>query len=301
MTDAQIHCCLCNHSRSKPVPFIDPDSGRRVVKSSGYHWRLCMNCGNAFPTQIVSLAEMQEYWNRNRVLSNVKNEEEIWNIRYRQGDIWAKRTWEILQNHTQKKSGRFLDIACGLGATVKFFQDHGWQSEGLDADPNTASMHKKLGINVTIGQIEQFNYQDRFDVILIAHAFYFITEPLDFIRRVKSMLNENGTFIVLLSNLLSAHSGSGPSYVHTCFPTPESLAFTLQHEGFERCEILCMKGSTYVVAHAAHAEKKLQKNVSGFSLLRTYLMHVTHSCRHKLFGRPRQIIVNFVKKLLKKL
>jgi SAM-dependent methyltransferase len=241
---------------------------------------------------------MQLYWNRNRVVDSAVDQESIWRGRYREAEIWAGRTWDVVQPFMPTKPGRFLDIACGLGATAKFFQDRGWYAEGQDADPNTRAAHEHFGIKSTIGQIENIRYDEPFDFISIAHAIYFISDPVGFIRRVRGMLRPGGVFIVLLSDLLSAHSGGGPSYVHTWFPTGESLAVILEREGFVVRRNLRMKGSIFVVATWDAQGSSADSALPPWVMWRIYARHCTHRARHQLWGRPRRMAVDMVKKII---
>lgn len=286
-------CPLCGGSLSWRVPFVKPE-----ISVANYHWRCCARCGNGFPTQVFSLEEMQSYWNRNRVVESTADQESIWRGRYREAEIWAARTWEAAQPFMPEKPGRFLDIACGLGATAKFFQDRGWYAEGQDADPNTRAAHEHFGIKSTIGQIENIRYDEPFDFISIAHAIYFISNPVGFIRRVRGMLRPGGVFIVLLSDLLSAHSGGGPSYVHTWFPTGESLAIILEREGFVVRRKLRMKGSVFVIATLDAQAGSADSVLSSWEVCRIYMRHWTHGIRHILWGRPRRMAADIVKKVI---
>ena len=74
---------------------------------------------------------------------------------------------------------------------------HGWDAEGVDADPSTARFHRELGIRVRIGQFEQIEATSGYDLIHIAHAIYFITDPMDFIRGVRARLGPGGLFSAL--------------------------------------------------------------------------------------------------------
>ncbi len=296
MSEKNAICPLCGGMRSWPVPFVKPE-----VDVADYHWRCCARCGNAFPTQAFSLAEMQAYWNRNRVVDSAADQESIWRGRYREAEIWAQRTWDVAQPFMPAKPGRFLDIACGLGATAKFFQDKGWYAEGQDADPNTRAAHEYFGIKSTIGQIENISYDEPFDFISIAHAIYFISDPAAFIRRVRGMLRPGGVFLVLLSDVLSAHSGGGPSYVHTWFPTGESMAVVLEREGFRVRRNLRMKGSIFVLATSEQPMKPRDDVLPPFVAWRIYARHWTHGLRHALWGRPRRMAANIAKKVIGRL
>lgn len=285
-------CPLCDHDNSKEVPFFDPKSRKLVSRNSEYHWRVCGRCGNAYPSLQPGLAELQAYWDRNRVELDDSSSNAIWNGRKAAERLWADRTYAFVKPYFTENMFRFLDIACGLGGTVKLFQDYGWQAEGVDADPNARRHHEELGISATIGQVESVDTSSGFDLISIAHAIYFVTNPRAFIQRVRTMLAPGGLFLVVLSDLLSSWSDGMPGYAHTWYPTSESLVFVLKQEGFDVVAVQRIKGSIMVLARSTD----IAQQPIGYPL-KAYFAHATHRIRYALLGMPRRNFVNFVRKL----
>ena len=102
-----------------------------------------------------------------------------------------------------KAAGSFLDIGCGLGEAVRTFASHGWDAEGIDADQSTAPVHREIGIRARIGQLEDFEVDKTYDMIHCAHAIYFITDPMRFLRMVRERLAPAGIFCVVIADFLS--------------------------------------------------------------------------------------------------
>lgn len=289
-------CPLCDSCRSWTIPFFDHESNAVVRRGAGYHWRLCKVCGNGFPSTEPTLAELQIYWNRNRIDGvEAPLADEVWRYRLAVSRIWAQRSYDFVMPFVHSDSRRFLDVACGLGETVALFQEQGWQAEGVDADPNVKVFHERRGIRTTIGQMESVDSSSRFDLISIAHAIYFITEPRLFVRRVGDMLDERGLFLVLLSDLLSSMNSGSPGYVHTWYPTSYSLAYLLEREGFEVLSCRRAKGSTMVVA------RKGNSVCSKVHPYRTYWAHLSQGLRYRLAGKPLLAAVALLKLLYKSL
>ncbi|TPQ28506.1 class I SAM-dependent methyltransferase [Methylomonas sp. HW2-6] len=293
----QAHVCpICAAEQSRPIPFRDPDSGLRVLKTAGYHWRLCGTCGNAFPTQTVSLAELQQYWDRNRVIDDTPaaEAEAVWQGRWQASQVWAQRTYDFVAPFLRPDMQHFLDVACGLGATVALFRDKGWQAEGVDADPNTRQFHEKAGVSVTIGQVENLQPGAAFDVVSIAHAIYFVSRPRQFVQQVAAMLKPDGLFVVIVSDLLSSFSDSCPGYAHTWYPSADALVYLLEQEGFVVIARRRLKGSIMILA------KPGQTVAPRAFPRRDYWLHMSQAWRFKLLGRPYRCLVNGLKKLLRK-
>lgn len=287
-------CPLCEGTASRTVPFRDHECGETVRRETGYHWRVCLTCGNAYPSEQPSLEELQAYWNRNRVDFNADQDiDAVWQERFRDSAIWAKRTYDFVSPFVRPGMSRFLDIACGLGATVSLFKEQGWHAEGVDADPNTKSFHDRLGISVTIGQVEQLDDRARFDLISIAHAIYFVTDPRKFIRFVRGLLTPDGMFLVVLSDLLSANTDGKPGYVHTWYPTAESLIYVLEQEGFKILRSTRLKGSILVLAKISE-----HTIIPIGHPLRACLAHLSHDIRFCVWGSPRRFLAGIAKRIL---
>lgn len=276
-------CPICGDHVSWPIPFVDEKSGAKLQRTSGYRWCLCRLCGTAYPFPAPSLPELQSYWDRNRIeADSAPVTEEVWQGRLRASRVWAERTYDFVVPHVQSQLLRFLDIACGLGATVALFGEKGWTAEGVDADPNAREFHQRLGIRSTIGQIENVDTANRYDLVGIAHAIYFITDPRGFVRRVREMLDTGGLFVVVLSDLLSTLCAGSPQYAHTWYPTADSLTYLLEQEGFELIASKTTHGSILILARK---RSDAVTHPQGHPR-RAHLNFISHSWRYRLIGFP---------------
>jgi SAM-dependent methyltransferase len=192
---------------------------------------------------------------------------------------WAERIFQFVEGSLRKGPGRFLDIACGLGNTVSLFGRKGWDAHGIDADPNTKEFHERLGIRTTIGQIENLDPGTKYDLISIAHAIYFISNPREFVRKIHGMLSENGLFLVVVSDVLASTNPARPSLALTWEPTLRSLKYFLQMEGFHVLKTTTIKGSSFVLARPGPTRR-----CHAMPIL-AYLQHATHEWRYLIYGR----------------
>lgn len=290
-------CPICGDPASWSIPFFDEESGETIKRSSGYHWRLCRQCGTAYPFPAPSLPELQAYWNRNRVEGDTAPvTEAVWQWRLQASRVWAQRTYDFVLPHVRSKTRRFLDIACGLGATVALFGEKGWKAEGVDADPNVWQFHERLGIKTTIGQIECLNSFGEYNLIAISHAIYFIGDPKGFVQRVKSLLSNDGLFLVTLSDLMSVFCDGKPQYVHTWYPTQESLSYLLEQEGFKILGTHAISGSIMVLAKLQTLQDRQTPKSHPYWV---YARFLSHSLRYKLVGLPLIKTARIIKKILR--
>ena len=278
-----MQCPICRSSDLTPVPFdripeVDVIVARHGL-GAGYGWLLCRTCGNAAPSEQPDRAVLSEYWQTNRTTSDAPA---AWEYRRKIARIGAERSWaRFAPLYTGAKPGRFLDIACGLGATVRRFQDGGWTASGIDADGTTKVHHDHFGIDTRIGQIEDQTWPDRFDLVQIAYAIYFITDPGAYLARLRDVIAPDGTLAIVMADLLASTQQGGPSYLHTWLPTPESLQVALSLAGYRT--VLCERvhDSWFI---AAKPGQSAPPPINGNAI---WLAHRTREMRWRAIGAPR--------------
>ena len=294
-------CPICNDQGFWPIPFADdPDVARWLADggtSADYEWRLCRRCGNAYPSQPPDIGVLQRLWTLKRGDETLTPEasEKAWEYRRRISRAGAARSYREFAPLAARTPGRFVDIGCGLGETVRIFADHGWDAQGIDPDPSTESHHRSLGIKTRIGQFELIEDATSYDIIHIAHAIYFITDPMNFIRTVRQRLNPGGLFCIVLADLMANADAGRPSYSHTFYPTAASMQYALALGGFEIVRTSHRSGSIYIAARLAAAPKLPRVHPAA-----TLLLHRTKPLRYAWFGRPYLALRQFAAKLLKR-
>jgi len=249
-----MHCPICDGGDYWLIPFaLDPkiERWRHEEGVEGtYEWRLCRRCGNPYPSHQPHLRVLQKVWLEHKSTPGLTVDElkHAWAKRRSAARAIAARSFKIFAPLDGNSGRRFLDIACGFGETVKKFGDHGWDAEGIDADSSIAQLHREIGIRVRHGQIEEMDLGAGYQIIHIAHAIYFITNPMRFLSEVRKRLAADGVFCVVLSDFFTHHDPSLPSYAHTFFPSAASMRYALALAGFETIVCKKLSGSIYITA-----------------------------------------------------
>jgi len=262
---------------------------------AAYAWHLCSRCGNAYPSAQPDLRVLRRIWEVNRSIEEPHQEQAVWQYRQSISRVGAERSYRLFAPLAARQPGRFLDIACGLGETVRKFSSQGWDSEGVDADASMERFHCQLGIRARIGQFEQLEFGQDYDIIHIAHAIYFITNPLEFMHTVRERLAPNGLFCIVLADFMLNHDPGLPSYAHSFFPTASSMRYALALAGFETVLSRRLAGSIYIAARPA----------SNPPLPRVWpaairLGYLTKRLRYALIGRPYLALRRLVKFVLRR-
>lgn len=293
-----MNCPICDHREFWQIPAIRDAQVEHLRALEGddaaYDWRLCRHCGNAYPSNPPKLRVLQKLWALNRTdCDSASGEmEDIWAYRRAIAKAGAERSYRLFAPLAKPK-GRFLDIACGLGETVRTFAAHGWDAEGIDADPSTAPIHHEIGIKARIGQFEEAALGTGYDIIHIAHAIYFITDPMRFMRIVRERLAPDGLFCIVLADFLANSDRGLPGYVHTFFPTGRSMRYALALSGFETVLVKRKSGSIFIAARLAQNPATPFVWPAGILLL-----YRTKILRYALFGRPYLWLRRAVKTLI---
>jgi SAM-dependent methyltransferase len=229
-------CIICGSARWEPVPFDRNAATDAILERRGlaatYNWRVCMQCGNATPASPPDPGALEEIWQSNRKTPG--DQAAQWAYRRRIAEIGAQRSWDVFASlHKGAQPGRFLDIACGHGMTVKLFQERGWQAEGNDIDATMKPFHDELGVSTRIGPVENQNWDEPFDLIQIAYAIYFITDPKAYLGRLRALIRPGGHLAIVIADHLAYTCSGGPGYYHTFIPTADSLQYLLSEAGYK--------------------------------------------------------------------
>ena len=300
-------CPICDASAAWPVAFHhapEVDHWRALIGDTApYRWLLCQTCGNAYPSVQPDLRVLARFWEAARTSDKAEDAAANWAYRRRISRIGGERAYRVFSPLlAHKPPGRFLDIACGLGETVRSFSERGWNAEGIDADPATKPLHEEIGIRSHIGQFETVDIEAGVDVIHISYAIYFITNPMNFLREVRRRLAADGLFCIVLADFMACSDGGLPGYSHSFLPTSASLRYALALAGFKT--VLCRRvaGSLYLVARPAEVTPPRiwppqvwppQVWPRGI-----YLLHRTKALRYALIGRPYLALRQVAKRVL---
>ncbi|MDQ7004335.1 MAG: class I SAM-dependent methyltransferase [Ghiorsea sp.] len=145
-----------------------------------------------------------------------------------------------------KEQGKLLDIGCASGDFLAGVQQGSlWEVYGTDINPEVvASVQKKLGLDVRVGEIENIGFDAGFfDVIRVQDILEHVPQPLVFLKACRRIIADDGTFYLSVPNGLAdaqnlvdyyakydspAFSGAG----HIYFLSFPSLKLLFKQAGF---------------------------------------------------------------------
>lgn len=100
---------------------------------------------------------------------------------------------------------KVLEIGAGFGATLSYLKEQNIAKEvvGIDIPANENKSPFKNIDTFLYGDIEQLDlqqYKNHFDCIILADVLEHLKNPLEVLKKIKSLLNENGEILVSIPN-----------------------------------------------------------------------------------------------------
>jgi 2-polyprenyl-3-methyl-5-hydroxy-6-metoxy-1,4-benzoquinol methylase len=136
------------------------------------------------------------------------------------------------------KDAKLLDVGAANGFFISLAERKGFNATGIELSEDAVEWAKKLGRRVFQSDAMSMSLSEKFDAITVLDVLEHLTQPEEFLARVKLNLNTNGFLLINVPNEGSFFAKlSGKSW-HSYVP-PEHLFY------FNRkslCSILSMNG-----------------------------------------------------------
>lgn len=139
------------------------------------------------------------------------------------------------------KSGRLLDVGCGLGWLVVLAKKMGFDAQGIDSGKACISVGKKyLKANAKLVELCKYRPKEKFDLIVANHVLEHSNNPISFLEDVKRVLKRGGWVLIICPNFDSLMRwlfqerwyGLVPKQ-HRYQYSPKSLKYLLEKNGFK--------------------------------------------------------------------
>lgn len=171
--------------------------------------------------------------------------------------------------------GKFLDIGCGSGSSVRVAKDLGWDAVGVDIDTKLIALgREKLDVDIrNVPLLESGFEANQFNFIRLRDVIEHLPNPYDVLLEVKRLLVPGGFALIATPNedalptQLRLFMGGKRDTVATVAPphhvhgfTPKTLKRILDRAGLKVCQLKTTTpvDPTYVTArNMQSAESKL--------------------------------------------
>ena len=170
--------------------------------------------------------------------------------------------------------GKILDVGCGNGGFLRMMKRRNYEVEGTEwTETSALRASAESELTVYAGDLVSLDLSDRcFDAVTMWHVFEHLRDPLETLKAVHSLLNDNGVLFLSLPNHESWQARCfGTSWFHLDPPRhlfgfgPHSLHTLLQSAGFsiDRCHTFSLEQNPYGFMQSA-------LNAAGFPRDRAY-------------------------------
>lgn len=185
MSLVDVNCALCESTKKESV----------FKTKSGQFLSRCLRCGFQFYSPRPDSQRIEAYY----------HEEEF----YEKTNITAVEiVMEILAHHNLR-SGKLLDIGCGVGALVALAGKKGWDAVGMDPSPKAAELAKQvLDLDIMQSYLGDTPFDPKtFDVVVLLAVLEHAFDPVAIMKNVWEILKPGGWVIASTPNLdnLSYH------------------------------------------------------------------------------------------------
>lgn len=121
------------------------------------------------------------------------------------GKYIIRKTFELAQGP------KVLDVACGNGSLTKLMADHYPIVVGVDGSKEKIKMARRNAPEVKfyVSMFEDFNIDKRFDSIVMINVLEHVENPVVFLKKAKSLLNQGGEVVAFVPNALSLNRRIG--------------------------------------------------------------------------------------------
>ena len=159
-------------------------------------------------------------------------------INKRFANVSRSKTFLNIVSTFDLKNKKVLDIGCSNG---EFLAHFGPDSLGLTIIEEEVKEGQSRGLNISLANIEDENFylDEKFDVIFANNIFEHMQSPHNFLLKIKSFLNENGTLILgvpcipYITPLMYLNKFRGAlASLHINFFTRSTLAKTAEFAGW---------------------------------------------------------------------
>lgn len=189
-------CDLCGHDKARSYP--NPANNPRIVR--------CVSCGLVYTYPRPS---DDEY------LKVSATDPMVWRppdfLEDREGARYRALLDELA---TLKSSGRFVEIGCGHGFTLKLARERGYEVYGVELQDHLADYaRKELDLNVTTGELTDASFASEFfDIIIMWNVLEHGLSPTRLLEEVYRILRKGGIVSILVPNVESFNARKNPDW-----------------------------------------------------------------------------------------
>jgi SAM-dependent methyltransferase len=243
-----VDCGLCGSNRYEP--FLTRGDLLLFIPGD-FHYVKCLDCGLVYLNPRPTADSMDEIYPRDYHQYSFGYGRDFYNPFRAMRYYGLKKRVRAIQKI--KNTGKLLDVGCSSGDFLFVAREMtDWDVHGVEPSHSASRYAKEqLGLDVYNGSLEQAPFSDdTFDIVTIWNVLEHLPDPLSSLKRINSLLRQDGLLVLNTPNLGSLDARIFGHY-WTGFEIPRhfyvfsriTLKETLQKAGFKLMKTQCIYGS----------------------------------------------------------
>lgn len=234
--------------KSDGTKWICPLCGRTMrllLVSAGFRYYECRTCQLAQVAPTPSPLELQTYYSTAYEVDFEGYSRRI--------NAYAAADLAMLGRPVLEP--RLLEIGSSWGLFLDFARRQGWRVAGVElSEPSSTWAREQLGLKVTSGSLQGSEYLDSeaFDAAVAWHVIEHDTDPIAFLRNIRSSLKPGGRIALRTPNFYSLPARLNKSAwewlgapAHLTLFSMHSLGIALQQTGFRVERMFTRRGDAH--------------------------------------------------------
>lgn len=222
-------CIVCSNQKDNEL----------YLEYNEYTLVKCSHCDAIFANIEVNDNYIEIIYNNNHY-EEITKVEILDTYEYRKNKFGKERFEYIMEKcKIDLEHDYLLDFGCGAGYFLKYLQEQGFKSRGLEVTDYLVDLCKQQQLDVDNGNlIDEEN--NKYKVITMFDVLEHLLTPIDFFHLLNTKLSKGGYILAYTPNIQSfAFKFQGGKqnllapYEHVCFYTLESLNYLASQTGFE--------------------------------------------------------------------
>lgn len=176
---------------------------------------MCLNCGLIYVVDRFTLKGYSEFYGQGiyrALISCLKGKKQtIQRIQAAQVNYAARLIGAMQGYISSQKGGRLLDIGGSTGLVAREFVNcYDFIATVLDPAPDEIAAAKVLGLDAVVGSIEDWNTQERFDLILLCRTIEHLFDLRGALSKIRNLLYHDGLFYCDIADFTEICRREGP-------------------------------------------------------------------------------------------